>query len=161
VSNPMMPFESANKTDDDGQVIDSFFIETDTPPNILNALKELNSGLREALKAPRITSRMLAGNMSFGIGLNYFAAPTMILPSDANRTSITLSVFSNAGTPGALVEYLSLADDGGKCLTSAAMNLRHGRNDPVSLSGYTGPIFVQLSPAATAAMEITWLAVTS
>lgn len=160
MSSPFMPFESANNADDDGQVIDSFLIETDTPPNILDALNELNTGLRERLQEPKITSRMLAGNMSFGIGANYFTAPTMILPADANRSSLTLSVFSSAASPSALVEYLSMADENGKCLTSAAMNLRHGRNDPVSLAGYTGAVYVQLAPSATAAMEITWVAVT-
>ena len=254
MSNPYPPFGSQNVRDDDGQVIDSFLIETDSPPNILEALKELMTPIREALKTPTPTGRLLTGTMTLAPGANYFNAPTMILPADANRTSLSLSVSSNASTTGALTQllstgtavagptvlksvvisssdgatsgngkvevrdgaggpvrltlvtgpglsgvwqsdssgipfttgvhltisgtgpgnfvmvetesaetsaYLSIADDNGKCLTSGAFTMRPGANTPLTLGGYTGPLFVMLPPTATASMEISWVAVTA
>jgi hypothetical protein len=255
VSQPYEIFGSQDLNDDDGQVIDSFFIETDSPPNILNALKELTTAVREGLKTPIVTGRLLTGNMTLVTGVNYFNSPTQILPADPNRTSLSLSVSSTAQTTGKLTQllstgtaytgpttlrsvigtssdgatsgigkvevrdsingtgpvlltlawsagtssvwqsdgagipittgvhltisgfgpgnfamvetesgdsgtYVSLADENGKCLTSGAMNLRQGANTPLTLGGYTGPVYIQLPPNASASMEVTWVAVT-
>lgn len=255
MSHPHEIFGTQNLEDDDGPVIDSLVKEVNAPPDLREAIAELTSGLREALIKPQITGRLLSGNMVFGTGANRFTAPTLILPADPRRKSLTLSASSNTSNAGALTQlistglavsgpttlrsvtitssdgatsgngkvevrdsttgtgavlltltcgpgdsetwqsdgtgipitngvhltisgtgpgnfamvetesaenaqYLSIADENGKVLTSAAMNLRPGANTPLTLGAYTGALFAQLPPTASASMELNWIAVT-
>jgi hypothetical protein len=153
MSQPYEVFGSQDLKDDDGAVIDSFFIETDAPPNPADAPEPITV---VSLPEPPKPSRLLSGNQAFTTA---FTSPVQVLPADAKRKSITLSVLSSAASPAALVEYLSVADESGKCGTSAGWNLRHGK-DPVTLTAYTGAIWAYAPASLTAAIELTWVAVT-
>jgi hypothetical protein len=107
VSHPSLPFETQDKNDDDGAVIDSFLVETDSPPDIREAIKELTTGLQEALKTPVPPGRLLTGTMTFLGGANAFLTPTMILPADPRRKSLTISLTSLAPTSGKLTQLIS------------------------------------------------------
>jgi hypothetical protein len=153
LSQPFEVFGSQDLKDDDGAVIDSFFVETDAPPNPADAPQPITV---LSLPTPPKPGRLLGGNQSFTTA---FTSPVLVLPADAKRKSITLSVLSSAASPAALVEYLSIADESGKCGTSAGWNLRHGK-DPVTLIDYTGAIWAYAPTTLTAAIELTWVSVT-
>jgi hypothetical protein len=155
MSAPMEIFESQNKKDDDGPVIDSFFIETDAPPDLKQAPI---SAEQPKLDVPKPITRLLTGNTLLD---NTFTVQ-QILPADANRKSVTLSIFSNAANPVIASEYVSVADENGKVLTSSAYILRHGK-DPLTLDGHTGPIYAVSGPGVlpAARIELSWIAITS
>lgn len=153
MSSPFEPFGSQNLKDDDGPVIDSFLIETDAPPNPADAPQPITV---VSLPTPPKPARILGGNQSYTTA---FTSPVLVLPADAKRKSITLTVFSSAATPTAITEYLSIADETGKCGTSAGWNLRHGAG-PVTLIDYTGAIWAFAPSTLTAAIELTWVSVT-
>jgi hypothetical protein len=154
VSHPYEIFGSQDLKDDDGAVIDSFFLETDAPPNPADAPQPITV---VSLPEPPKPGRLLSGTQSFTTS---FVSPVLVLPADAKRKSITLSVFSTAASPAAQTEYLSVADESGKCGTSAGWTLRHGK-DPVTLIDYTGAIWAFAPSSLTAAIELTWVSVTA
>lgn len=138
--------------DDDGTVIDSFLIETDTPATPVT---------EPISPAPLITppswGRLLTGSFVVTTAL---LAPWMVLPADTRRKSVTLSALSLAASPTAYAEYVQLSDENGKVLgMSGGYNLRHGK-DPLVLMGYTGPLYVFPAATITAGIEISWIAVT-
>jgi hypothetical protein len=151
MSQPYEVFGSQDLKDDDGAVIDSLLIETNAPPTpVPEPITVVH------LPEPPKPGRLLTGYQSFTAP---FATPMQVLPADAKRKSITLSVFSEAASPAAAVEFLSVADESGKVGTSGAWKLRHGK-DPVTLDGYTGAVWANASPTITAALELTWVSVT-
>lgn len=152
MSSPYSMFESQNLKDDDGNVIDSFFIETDTPPNPADAPQPI---FVPAPTIPVPATRLLTGTMQ----ITALMDAVMILPADTNRSSVNVQVYTTAASPTAVGEYVTLADEPGKCNTSGAWTLRSGK-DPYSLSNHTGPVFVKGSPTLSANMELTWWAVT-
>lgn len=154
MSSPMEPFESQDKHDDDGQVIDSFLIETDAPPDLRQA--EMVVPI-----APLITVRPITRILSGYRNLHNGFTVEMILPADADRLSLTLAAFSTNATPTAASEYISIADENGKVLTSSAYLLRHGR-DPLVLTGHTGPLYAVAGSGVLPAtpIELTWMAIT-
>jgi hypothetical protein len=151
----MAPFESQNKTDDDGPVIDSYFIETDAPPNLRDALEPIPAN---PTANPIPTGRLLTGSISMDAAR--FTMPTMVLPADAKRKSITITTFSTAASPTAQVEYVLMSDENGSFGFSSRFTLRHGK-DPLVLDGYTGAVWVMPATTVTAAIEVSWVAVTS
>lgn len=152
---PIIPevFGTQDKKDDDGQVIDSLLIETDAPPDLKTATQLVDAP--ETPKIPR-PSRLLTGNITL---VSTLVSPVMILPADTNRKSVTLSVLSTAASPNALVEYVSVADNNGVLNTTSAWNLRNAAI-PVTLYDYTGALWVFPATTITAAIELTWVAVT-
>ncbi len=99
MSQPMLPFESQNLHDDDGPVLDSLFIETDSPPDLKMAVQPVPANPDENPKAP---GRLLTGNLSLTTA---FTAPTLILPADPNRKSVVLTATSNG--PGVIATQIS------------------------------------------------------
>src|SRR5687768_5417486 len=93
MSQPYEVFGSQNLNDDDGEVIDSFFKEVDAPPNPADAPQPITV---VHLPEPVKPGRLLTGNQSFTTA---FISPVLVLPADAKRKSITLSVFSTATEP--------------------------------------------------------------
>lgn len=154
MSQPYEIFASQNLTDDDGPVIDSFFIETDAPPDMKAATEPIPATTHVQ---PVTCGRLLTGSTSMTLGV--FTSPYLFLPADANRKSVVLTAFSSAAAPTALVEYIQISDENGKVLGTAGFNLRPGK-DPVTLSDYTGALWAMPASTITAAIELSWVAVT-
>lgn len=127
MSHPTEPFETQNVRDDDGSVIDSFFIETDSPPDI----RELNEPiLVKALRDPAPMTRIFSGDQTVSPTMD----PIQILPADAKRVKFTLFVYSPSAvaTDGVRIsDDLGMIRTAGKVLHNGTIDLPH-----------TGPIYV-------------------
>ena len=154
MSSPFEPFGSQDLHDDDGPVIDSFLIETDAPPNPADAPEPITV---VSLPAPPKPGRLLTGSYPFTTATT---SPVQILPADAKRRSLILRAFSSAASPSAEVEKLFMADENGKCASSSGSFVLRHNAVPMVLTDYTGAVWVLPGSGLTAAMELTWVAVT-
>jgi hypothetical protein len=154
MSQPYDIFGSQNLKDDDGTVVDSFFIETDAPPDLKQAVEPVDAVPNDN---PIRCGRLLTGSLSMNLAT--FVTPTQVLPADPNRKSVVLQVFSSAASPNAYVECVEISDENGKVSGSSGFNVRQVAG-PITLDGYTGAIWAMPGYGITAAIELTWVAVT-
>lgn len=80
------PLHVGDTKDDDGAIIDSFFIETDAPPTPVQ--QAIAPEPREQTKP---TTRLVSGAYILD---PTWVTPTMILPADPNRTDLRLIIRS-------------------------------------------------------------------
>lgn len=127
MSQPFEPFGSQDKKDDDGQVIDSFFIETDAPPEYKDAIEPI---IVRALDEPRKITRIFSGDITMAVDWD----PVMIVPPDANRKALQIYVYSptSVATDGA-----RFSDDKGLIRTSGKVL----HNGTVPFDSHTGAVF--------------------
>jgi hypothetical protein len=144
----MLPFESQNLNDDDGAVIDSFFLETDSPPS----LKELNEPIIvKTLREPAPITRLLTMSQSFDPS---WPTPVQLLPADACRKSLQVSVYSPTAI---LTDGIRLSDDIGT--VAKAGRVLH--NGTIPLDGHTGALYATTCGAAGAASATVYVEVWS
>jgi len=141
VSAPMEPFESQNVHDDDGQVLDSLFLETDAPPPLADAQEPIV--VKAVIDAPPIT-RMFSIEQVIPVDWDVY----QILPSDVKRKNLTIFVYSptSVATDGIrFADERALARNGGKVL----------HNGTIDLSGHTGPLYIlPTGPAGVASAPV-------
>jgi hypothetical protein len=127
MSQPYEVFGSQNVRDDDGAVIDSFFIETDAPPDLKDAIEPI--AIPE-VKAPAPTTRLITGELNidpaWGQGL--------LVPADANRKGLNIRVYSATAVA---TDGVRLSDDPGS-VRNAGKVLHSGA---VTFDNHTGPIY--------------------
>lgn len=128
MSAPMEPFESQNKTDDDGAVIDSFFIETDAPPKLSDATEPI---LVKALQEPRKITRLISKDETISPS---WLEPYLVLPADANRKSLNILVYSPTAVA---TDGVRFSDEPGNIRTGG--KILHG--DTVPFTDHTGPVY--------------------
>lgn len=136
MSSPLDMFESQNKSDDDGAVIDSFLIETDAPPNLKDATEPI---IVRALESPKKISRIISKDETLD---PTWTQPHLLLPADANRRSLNILVYSPTAvaTDGA-----RFSDEAGNIRSSG--KILHG--DTVPFTDHTGPVYVLACGAAS------------
>lgn len=143
--------------DDDGQVIDSFFIETDAPaePQV-EAIRQ--RPLADSIKP----TRMLNDTVVLKVG----DAPYMLLPADANRKSLTMLMTTPSGSATAS-DYVNIADNVGNVslaqqagTTSGVTRMRAWATDH-TLVGHTGPVWISGGNGQTLPLEVTVAVVTA
>ncbi len=128
MSAPMEPFESQNVTDDDGQVLDSLFIETDAPPPLVDAQEPIVvKGIQDAPKITRLFSIEQVLQPDWDV--------YQILPSDANRKNLTIYVYSPTDVANDGVRF---ADE--RALARNGAKILHGNY--IDLTEHTGPLYV-------------------
>lgn len=88
MSHPVEMFGTQNLKDDDGAVIDSFFVETDAPPDMTAATEPIEATPYTPIV---VTTKILSQNFLWYPG---FSAPYMLLPSDENRRQFHMRVTS-------------------------------------------------------------------
>lgn len=159
MSHPFAVFGSQNVNDDDGPVIDSFFVETDTPPK-----PEPESIPPTPDDKPIPTTRLITGTMTLDTNV---VEPFMLLAPDASRQQFRMDVFSNSATPTAVTEYVMIADEksklqlpvDGSIMPGGLMRrIRHSKDFPLDV--HTGALWVRPNPGITGTIEITWAATT-
>lgn len=156
MSHPVEIFGTQDLHDDDGKIIDDFFKETDSPPDLRMAVEPLAIPARVE---PTPTTRLLTGYMTFpATG----GVPFQALPADKNRKSLHLRTTSLAAVP-ALTDMVFVADELSKLsyltgITTNAGPLMNGVT--LSLDEHTGPLWIAPGPALTGQFTIVWLAVT-
>jgi hypothetical protein len=147
------PFETQNKSDDDGQVIDSFFIETDSPPD----LKQLQDPiLVKQLVDPKPFTRIISGERTIDPTAGW--APQVLLNSDINRQYLFIRVESLSAVA---TDGMRVGDDPG--MISSAGIVAHGKT--IQMDPHTGPLYatpaaLTASGVASGKVSISWWAVT-
>lgn len=143
-------------SDDDPQVIESLFIETDTPP----AVDQVTEQYGEPLTKPVPVTRLITGRQTFNVG----DLPVQIVPADSERQQLTIRGQSWV-TPTSNVDptkdFVLMAYDKGIIslgVNSSAKTFRSGEN--ISLDEHTGEVWFGPQSALQGAFEITWIAVT-
>lgn len=147
------PLHVGDVTDDDGKVIDNFFIEVNDSPAPADLIGPIDPA---PLLIPRPATRLITGNMNLDTNWQ----PVQILPADPNRLQLRIRGMSLATTPG-LNDYVLLGYDRGMVATpsGAAFKLRSGVG--LDLDEHTGEVWIA-SQAGLAAnlFEVNYLAVT-
>lgn len=137
---------TGNNEDDDGAVIDSFFIEVDNAPGLVP--QDLVKVAKEVW--PKIERLNTA---TFSIAPTW--APVLAMPKDPNRMHLTIRVTGFTGT-----DELWFADDGGKIgIVSTAFKLT-GAQPSLTIDDFTGPLFIAPNPANGATITVSIMAVT-
>ena len=134
MSSPVfVPLNTGDTSDDDGQVLDSLFIETDTPPEMqIEPLPD-----RKPIEEPARTTRLLTGNLSLN---PLWTSPTLLLPADGNRKDFYIRVTSSNLVAPVVTDYIWLADESGKTGTTESARLFHGQD--LNIGMHTGPLYV-------------------
>lgn len=156
MSSPVPMFGLQNLTDDDGTVIDSFFVETDTPPDLKDAIQPI---VVPAISVPPVTTRLLTG---YQVLTTAMLDPIQLLPADANRLQFKMWVTSLAAVPS-VEDYVLASDEKSKCnagsgSSGSAQRLRHGRE--WSLDVHTGAIWVLPNSIISFNIEVSWVSTT-
>lgn len=158
MSNPYPIFGTQDVHDDDGQVIDSLFIETDAPPNIKDAVEPI---LIPVPVEPARPTRLLGGTEILDPG----KSPYRLLPADADRLQLHLEVTLTSFGTATFNDYAVLGDDvgpvasaqSGLLTTQGCIRLRPGKS--YEMDQLTGPVYI--APGnATSQLEVVWRAVT-
>jgi hypothetical protein len=128
MSMPHEVFGSQDLKDDDGEVIDSLFKEVNAPPELKDATQPI---LVKALESPKVITRLISRDETIN---HTWEQPYMVLPSDANRKSLNILVYSptEVATDG-----IRFSDENGNIRTSA--KVLHG--DTVPITDHTGAIY--------------------
>lgn len=142
--------------DDDAQVIDSFFIETDRPaePQV-EAIKQ--RPLADSIKP----TRLLADTIVLKVG----DVPQMLLPADANRKSLKLVMTTPSGSATA-TDYVNVADNNGSVSQAQATGAGSGCSRIRAWAvdwvydGHTGAVWVSGGNGQTLPLELSYVAVT-
>jgi hypothetical protein len=142
----MEPFESQDKNDDDGPVIDSLFQEVNAPPKLSEATQPI---IVKTLESPKVITRIISKDETIAPEWGAY----MVLPADANRKSLNIAVYSPTSVE---TDGVRFSDEPGNIRTSA--KVLHG--DTVPITDHTGPVYaiatgaVNGSASAPVSLEI-------
>jgi hypothetical protein len=160
MSHPFEIFGSQNLHDDDGDIIASYDIEVDAPPDIKEALQPIPA---EPEKSPVVCTRLITGTMTLDATI---VEPFLLLAADAERQQFRMDVLSNAASP-TNADYVLIADEksklqlpvDGSVLPGGLMKRVHtGKDFPLDV--HTGALWVRPNPGITGTIEISWAATT-
>lgn len=150
---PVAATLAGDPNDDDGAVIDSFFIETDNPPEI-----PVQKMVESKVEAPLPTSRFLAGSQTFSTSNTL--TPLQIAGYDPDRVSIRIRCYS--ATAGNHVRVAEERERLGIGLTTPASGLfsRCYSGQILELAGHTGPVFIHAPEVSTTELIVSWEIIT-
>lgn len=131
------PFETENLHDDDGDIIGSYDIEIEAPPNLADATQPIPSS---KVKQPTTFTRVLTRSMTVQPGWT----PVMLYPSDPNRKNMTIRVTSlgtdGTGTTPFATDGVRVAADLGDILNAGIIN--NGQTVTDCFSDHNGPLYI-------------------
>lgn len=156
MSSPVEMFGTQDLKDDDGPVIDSFFKETDAPPDVTKAIEPIP--VLQAPAKPEYPTRLKAGFMI----LTASQSPMQLVPPDPYRLFLTIRVTSLNATPD-LLQYVLVGDSSTSITlpdpaarSALAYKARNGHS--LSLDAHTGAIWVATNAGIqTEGIEISWI----
>lgn len=137
---------TGNNSDDDGAVIDSFFVEVDNAPGLVP--QDLVTTATETWPA---IERILTS--TFVIQPTW--SPILVLPKDPHRMHITIRVVGFTGT-----DQVWFADDSGKMGLASMAFILTGVQPTLTIDDFTGPLYLAPNPANGAAITVSVMAVT-
>jgi hypothetical protein len=138
-----------NTHDDDGAVIDSFFVETDTA-----ALPVTERIAPAKLIKPKAATRLVAQTLTMYIDSDV----QRIMSEDLSRSTCRIKVYSLNDTPASITrqDYVIINDERGKVSNgTSGINVVIHHNQSADFDGHTGALYVKTSPLLTAFIEIT------
>jgi len=125
------PLRLGDTTDDDAQVLDSLVQSEHEPPEVTDAITPALAPDPVLAKRP---TRLIVGTLfSYATWLT----PTMILPEDLNRISLTVTVDVSAG------DYFEVGDSP----NNMAARIYTTAVPTVILPGHTGAVYVSTTTA--------------
>lgn len=144
-----------NPKDDDGQVLDSFTVEVDSPPEPTD-MPVKGGQTVSPHQRPKQTNRIKSGYQK----LNNTFGPVLLTPPDAQRLNLLILV------TGATTDFVRISDDAGKMQEPAASQSGMSMLVPaggaiITIDDFTGPIWV--SPADVSgsnSVTVSYIAVT-
>lgn len=156
MSHPTEIFGTQNTHDDDGQVIDSFLVEVDNPPDLRNAIEPIQV---PAKVEPEPVTRLIGGYFTFP---SSGGLPTLLIQPDRNRKSLHLRVQSAAATP-TFADAVFIADELSKIQyvgggATSATPIPSGVS--LSLDYHTGALWAAPGSTLAGTISIMWTAVT-
>lgn len=155
MSDPYPIFGSQNLHDDDGAVIDSFFVAVDNPPDL--RLGEQPITVPEVVE-PVEPTRLITGYRLMTAG----DRPLMVLPADARRVGLNLRAISTFATP-TYNDSVFVADDQSKLgyIAGDASQARPLINThSLDLDNHTGAVFATPGPNVQGPILLMWTATT-
>lgn len=151
-SDPGRPAISGDLADDDAQIMDDL-IESQAEPPEPRQLPHSTKPVAESTSVPAPITRIMTTNLE----VQSTWSAVLLLPKDANRTSLTLYAFSETPT-----NWIRWADDPGKLMQlSACAKLYSGQLLSFPGPTHTGPVWVYGPDLVTTACNVVAIAITS
>lgn len=163
MSSPLPIFGSQDLKDDDGQVVDSFLIETDAPPDLKQVVEPIPVLTPVAQKFP---TTLVTGFQIVTAGMT---DPFPLFPPDLNRVFGKVRITSLNATPD-LNQWVLVATDKSLLTNDAAtgINARSGvsyrarQGQAIDIDSHTGGLWVVGNASiATEGIEVSWILVTA
>lgn len=146
---PDAPEIAGDVRDDDAAVINSLVESHAEPPT--PAEMPLKAPLDRTIDPPKIT-RMISNTINID---KTWPVPTLLLPADPNRKSLTIRVASTTTT-----DVVYLADEQNKAQNASTSFVLAPATTTVDLSAHTGAVWIY-APLLAATALVTAVAVTS
>lgn len=140
-ANTPRPTLAGDWHDDDGQVIDDL-----VQPQANPLPPPATDKTVPVTERPARVGRLIGGTGTWDPQWQPFLA----LPADPRRKSVTIQNNSTTATDG-----VRIADDSGKCQSGTGAGVVYPAN-PLTLLGYTGPVWISAAPAAAAVTVSMW-----
>ena len=152
MSAPYPPFGSENVTDDDGQVLDSFFVETDNPPDLRLAQEPIPILPRVT---PEYPTKLFTGFQVIFANTD----PFRLFQADVRRVDGKIYVASLNATPD-LNQYVYVSEQRSaippSALSGNVLRARPGKS--IDIESHSGELWVMGNPGiAVEGVEITWI----
>lgn len=128
MSHPVEIFGTQDLKDDDAAVIDSYFIETDAPPDMTPARQPIDNTPNKTPIA--ITTRLLSREQTLQPGFD----PVLLFPADNNRKHMYIRVYSPTAQAGDAIRFGGTAQE-------ARNGARILQGDAPTIDNHTGPIY--------------------
>lgn len=147
------PLHVGNTQDDDPQVIDSFLVEVDAPPDPKDLIGPINP---LPLVQPEPTTRLITNTYI----MDSSWVPFRLLTADAGRVQLRLRVMSTAATPSVTNDFLIVGYDPSFIVPGSGFRMWNGV--AADLDEHTGDLWIGPNPNLTASSSliVTMLAVT-
>ncbi len=140
------PLNTGDTSDDDGAVIDSFFVETNNAPE-----RVADVAVVPTVARPVPTNRLMTGSLTVS---NTWTDATMLLPADQNRKHLEIRVNGTVD-----VDFIRVSDESGKLNSDTGAGRVYANQAPFILDDYTGAVWVS-AVGSTGSPVVSWWGVT-
>ncbi len=127
MSNPVPIFGTQNLQDDDAQVVDSYLIETDAPPDMASAREPID-------KTPDTPIAVTTKFLSSEQVLTPSMTPVMLFPADKNRKNLYVRIVSPTSQAGDAIRI-------GQTAAEAVNGARVVQGDTPLITDHTGALY--------------------
>lgn len=139
---------SGDQISDDALALDSLVEQVAEPPTPGQTMGTTPT------EPPKPETTLITGTYTVPAGT--VVEPILMLPADRHRHTVTLSIHSSAALSG----VVRIGGDKGRLyFSSSAYIMRYG-DQPLTLEGYTGPVYIVNTIAEATDITVSFVAVT-